>query len=123
MKDSFEAKTLKKAIRAGIKAMRPDVKAATPKRIGALRFSIGQKIGGKKLKVYGLVGPRTKYKKLIKRTGRVVFPARYGHLVEFGTRRFGGRFYLRNTWRARKDKYLGAMHNVFREETRRLMAT
>lgn len=89
---------LKKAIRVGGKVVQPRVKAATPRKTGLLKQAIGLKVaaGTKKTVAFAVVGARSKVKKEVRRPnrkgrrrkgGKAIFqwPAKYQHLVEFGT--------------------------------------
>lgn len=72
---------LKKAMRAGLRPVVAGMRSRVPVRSGALKKSISTKVDSKKdgLRVYGVVGPRSKFQKIVK--GRVKKPSKYSHFI------------------------------------------
>ena len=102
-----QRKVLRPAVRA---AAKPVVKAArqkVPKKTGALRKSLGTKVktytGSQS--VVAIVGPRTGFR-TVDDNGRANDPARYGHLVELGTKNNAPQPFLRNGFESAKGQSL-----------------
>jgi hypothetical protein len=82
LKASTRRKILRKAIRRASGDIKKEVKAAVPKRSGALRVSIANKIwsGKRSAVVAGYISPKAKYRKIYR--GIEQRPIRYAHIVE-----------------------------------------
>jgi HK97 gp10 family phage protein len=86
----LDRKVARKAIRDGIneatQAVLWDAKALVPIRSGQLRKSLGRKVVSKRdgSKIIGIVGPRRGFR--IEYRGKMIDPAKYAHLVEYGRR-------------------------------------
>jgi len=85
MKASHQRKVLRPAIRAAAAEVRKKAKAMAPRgKTGLLKKSIASVVRTSRAgNVYAVIGPRTGMLTVI--DGKRVDPAKYGHLVEFGT--------------------------------------
>lgn len=84
-------KTIRKAITKAVKPIRVAYKANVPVKHGWLKKAVGSKVKtGRGGKVSGIIGARSDLEAVVpdERTGkpRKIRPAKYQHLVEFGTR-------------------------------------
>ena len=79
---TMEKKVLKPAIRKGLRVILKTAKKKVPEKTGTLKKSFG--VGFKKKTMIGRVGVRQKSAVVI--NGKNVDPAKYAHLVEFGTK-------------------------------------
>ena len=107
----------KRAVRAACKQIVADVKARVPIDSGALRQSISSKVDAVRGEtvVYGVVGPRSKFVKVIK--GKPRKPSHYAHLIEKGRFR---RPFLAPAWQANSERYLETMQEVLKQEIEKI---
>lgn len=114
LRDSVKRRIVRKGVRRASAGARRDVKAALPKRTGALVASVSTKVSTKKegVRVTGVIGPRSQYRKRGKR------PVRYAHIVEFGAKHMQGRYAMRKTFRSNKAQYIQTMTTTIADEVR-----
>ncbi len=92
LKQSVQNRITRNALRRALLDLKNKVKAAAPKDSGALRMSIGIKVGTRKNTTWGRVGPRMAYSKFKK--GKLRLPWRYaGPLVRGHGTALGNDFY------------------------------
>lgn len=85
------------AIREASGEIRKKAKANAPKETGLLKKSIKNVVRTGKTGVYAVIGPANGFKQEVVRDGRTVMsdPAKYAHLVEYGTTHSAAKPYLR----------------------------
>jgi HK97 gp10 family phage protein len=112
LKQSAQRKVARPAVNAALTPVNKEAKRAAKRtqRTGQLWRSIGKRVKGYKQSgtVWGGVGPRSGFRIVV--DGQPVNPLRYGHFVEFGTRRTVARPFLRpalDTNKARAFEILG----------------
>jgi hypothetical protein len=87
LRESLQKRILKKAVGRGSKLVVNELKQLLPSKTNALRTSIGSKMIGKKPShVCAVVGAKNKYQRTV--NGKVIRPAKYLHLVEWGHKSF-----------------------------------
>lgn len=84
-------KVLKPAIRKGLRVVLKNARKKVPQKTGSLSKSMG--VGFKKKTIIGMVRVKPKYDATI--NGKHIVPAKYAHLVEFGTKNAPARPFLR----------------------------
>ncbi len=120
LKKAVQNRILRKAIRAASGILRDDLKASVPVKTGALRTSISTKIGTTRRKdVYGLVGPRSKYQKVVK--GRTYRPAWYASLLNWGTKYIRPRQVIIKSWYRKREACMVLMVKVARQEIQKTL--
>lgn len=114
--DQFQKRVLKKAIRRGAKLVQDAVKGTVPVATGTLKQSIATKVDAIKGKtvVYGVVGPRAKFVKVVK--GHKKQPARYAHFVQRDSH------FLNTAWSGRKTQYIKAVQDTIAEEIKAMLS-
>ena len=102
---TMEKKVLKPAIRKGLRVILKTAKKKVPEKTGTLKKSLG--VGFKKKTMIGRVGVKQKSAVVI--NGKNVDPAKYAHLVEFGTKTAPAHPFLRPALVAKRDKALAVI--------------
>lgn len=111
--DRLQKSILKKAARAAARVVITDARQKVPVRYGALKKSLSSKVDSPRgtVKVYAIVGPRSKYTFTVK--GKTIHPARYAAMVEYGPYK---KPFLRPAWLASSAKATQAFNEVVASE-------
>jgi HK97 gp10 family phage protein len=107
---------MKRAMRKAVKPLVASAKALAPVRTRSLRTAIGSKVDTKKAGnvTFGVVGIRSKYTKKNKQ------PSRYGHIIEFGSKKIAPRKFLAPALARHKQEFFAIMKNVVAQELKAL---
>jgi HK97 gp10 family phage protein len=130
LKQALQKRIVKKAVTKTVQPVAKAVKAACPVRDakdvkgGTLKKSIGYRVGANKQtgKVSAAVGARKGFKREIGKgkDGSPVYadPAKYMHLVEYGTYRSRALPFVRPAWQARRAQARATFVAVMQQEIR-----
>ena len=121
LKKGLQRKIIKKAIATVSKVIQKDAKGVVPKLTGAYRMSIGIKTTQRKkgLSATGIIGAKAAYVKTIKKSGKVVRPVRYAHILEYGSRYVAPRRGLSRLWKGKHKQYLKIANDTIKSEVKK----
>jgi HK97 gp10 family phage protein len=124
LRQSARGRIQRKAVNKATRPLAKDTKLLVPVETGTLKRSIGSKVKTYKSgTTVGLIGPRKGMGREVvarkgPKAGRVEFrdPVRYAHLVEFGTRKFPARPFIRPAWDGGKLQAARTIAQVCKDE-------